>query len=243
MVVETPPPFIVTCQERVVPLNSKHQVDHAEKEAFENRFCLRWHLRTPLPANLRDMQMKQCYGCVRCYTDWVEEGAAEYKRRAPEIEKETTELEASMQAQPAQAAAPVEVREAAQPAEPALELSSAAHPPPVPAVPAGSPARPALRAGSLAQAPPALAAGADGPAVPAIAAGLAEDSPPAKRQCGSRRPETPPTPWWWHSNSPQASWWWHSNSPPALSWWANSPPASWSWRSNSPPTSWWWNSR
>ena len=43
-----------------------------------------------------------------------------------------------MQAQPAQAAAPVEVREAAQPAEPAQELSSA-HPPPVPAVPAGSP--------------------------------------------------------------------------------------------------------
>ncbi|CAJ1446297.1 unnamed protein product, partial [Effrenium voratum] len=45
---------------------------------------------------LLDSQMKMCYRCVRCYSDWVDEKHAAYAEKAPDIEAETAALESAI---------------------------------------------------------------------------------------------------------------------------------------------------
>ncbi|CAJ1335837.1 unnamed protein product [Effrenium voratum] len=96
VVISEPPPFLITCQERVVPLDANGRPNVAEKDAFHNRFALRWHLKCSIPPSMKDSQMKMCYRCVRCYSDWVDEKHAAYAEKAPDIEAETAALESAI---------------------------------------------------------------------------------------------------------------------------------------------------
>ncbi|CAJ1393693.1 unnamed protein product, partial [Effrenium voratum] len=96
VVISEPPPFLITCQERVVPLDAKGRPNVAEKDAFHNRFALRWHLKCSIPSSMKDSQRKMCYRCVRCYSDWVDEKHAAYAEKAPDIEAETAALESAI---------------------------------------------------------------------------------------------------------------------------------------------------
>lgn len=117
--VETPPPFIITAQEKIIPLSSKGVPDQAEAEAFQNRFCLRWHLRKALPKSQQDPQMKLAMRCGSCYSKWIDRNAAAYKLRAPDMEEQVIEMERAIQGEPAQleqpARLPIEVSAAEAP--------------------------------------------------------------------------------------------------------------------------------
>ena len=116
--VETPPPFIITAQEKIIPLSSKGVPDQAEAEAFQNRFCLRWHLRKALPKSQQDPQMKLAMRCGSCYSKWIDRNAAAYKLRAPDMEEQVIEMERAIQGEPAQLE---------QPARLPIEVSAAEH--------------------------------------------------------------------------------------------------------------------
>ena len=116
--VETPPPFIITAQEKIIPLSSKGVPDQAEAEAFQNRFCLRWHLRKALPKSQQDPQMKLAMRCGSCYSKWIDRNAEAHKLRAPDMEEQVIEMERAIQVEPAQLE---------QPARLPIEVSAAEH--------------------------------------------------------------------------------------------------------------------
>ena len=111
--VETPPPFIITAQEKIIPLSSKGVPDQAEAEAFQNRFCLRWHLRKALPKSQQDPQMKLAMRCGSCYSKWIDRNAAAYKVRAPDMEEQVIEMERAIQGEQAQLEQPARLPTAA----------------------------------------------------------------------------------------------------------------------------------
>ena len=115
VIVETPPPFVITAQEKIVPLTSKGVPDRAEADAFTNRFCLRWRLKNALPKSLQDEQMKLACRCGSCFAKWVERNAAAYKVRAPDMEEQVVQMERAIQC--------------SQPASAVLEEASSAIPP------------------------------------------------------------------------------------------------------------------
>jgi hypothetical protein len=104
VLVHTPPPMVITTQAQVVPKNSHGMPDEAERLAFVNRFCLRWHFKKALPDELKDPLLKLCYCCTGCYSRWVEESAQEWALQDPEAEQELSIMEGAMDSQQAAAA-------------------------------------------------------------------------------------------------------------------------------------------
>jgi hypothetical protein len=88
-----PPPMVITAQKRI-----QHQDgSEVERQAFVNRFALRWHLKKPLEK--KDDQLKLCYKCTGCYARWVAHNAAQYKFVDPDAEQELARMEHALKNQ------------------------------------------------------------------------------------------------------------------------------------------------
>jgi hypothetical protein len=88
-----PPPMVITAQKRIAHLDGSE----VERQAFVNRFALRWHLKKPLER--KDEQLKLCYKCTGCYARWIRHNAAQYKFVEPDAEHELVRMEQALKKQ------------------------------------------------------------------------------------------------------------------------------------------------